>query len=119
MMELNTRVCTDCGKTFRTPGQEQLCDSCKMKHRRAAYKKQMEGYKKPQVKETPKPTVSLADEQKVERIYNAIHKDRYRQYGEIVNIIENTQADRCVCCGNIVPEGRLVCPICEAEANGR
>ena len=27
--------------------------------------------------------------------------------------------DRCVCCGAIVPEGRMVCPQCEttAEAN--
>ena len=22
-------------------------------------------------------------------------------------------ADRCVCCGEIVPEGRMVCPQCE------
>ena len=22
--------------------------------------------------------------------------------------------DRCVCCGEIIPEGRQVCPICEA-----
>ena len=22
-------------------------------------------------------------------------------------------ADRCVCCGTIVPEGRMVCPQCE------
>ena len=21
--------------------------------------------------------------------------------------------DRCVCCGDIIPEGRMVCPICE------
>lgn len=23
--------------------------------------------------------------------------------------------DRCVCCGEIVPEGRMVCPQCEYE----
>lgn len=23
------------------------------------------------------------------------------------------RADRCVCCGEIVPEGRMVCPSCE------
>ena len=23
-------------------------------------------------------------------------------------------ADRCICCGEIVPEGRMVCPSCEA-----
>lgn len=25
--------------------------------------------------------------------------------------------DRCVCCGEIVPEGRQVCPSCERKAN--
>lgn len=24
--------------------------------------------------------------------------------------------DRCVCCGEIIPEGRQVCPICEKKA---
>ena len=25
--------------------------------------------------------------------------------------------NRCVCCGAIIPEGRMVCPICEMEAD--
>lgn len=25
--------------------------------------------------------------------------------------------NRCVCCGVVIPEGRLVCPKCEKEAN--
>ena len=25
--------------------------------------------------------------------------------------------NRCVCCGAIVPEGRMVCPICEMDAD--
>ena len=24
--------------------------------------------------------------------------------------------DRCVCCGELVPEGRMVCPACEKRA---
>lgn len=24
--------------------------------------------------------------------------------------------NRCVCCGAIIPEGRMVCPLCEMEA---
>ena len=24
--------------------------------------------------------------------------------------------DTCICCGAIIPEGRMVCPNCEAEA---
>lgn len=31
--------------------------------------------------------------------------------GEVIDAFEN--ADRCVCCGEIVPEGRQVCPSCE------
>lgn len=26
-------------------------------------------------------------------------------------------SDRCVCCGEIIPEGRMVCPVCERRAN--
>lgn len=25
----------------------------------------------------------------------------------------NDNVNRCVCCGEIIPEGRMVCPICE------
>ena len=27
-------------------------------------------------------------------------------------------ADRCVCCGEIVPEGRQICPQCGAKMDG-
>lgn len=27
--------------------------------------------------------------------------------------------DTCVCCGRAVPEGRMVCPECEIEVEGR
>lgn len=27
-------------------------------------------------------------------------------------------AERCVCCGDVIPEGRQVCPRCEREAAG-
>lgn len=27
-------------------------------------------------------------------------------------------ADRCVCCGDVIPEGRQVCPACEGGNNG-
>ena len=26
-------------------------------------------------------------------------------------------SDRCVCCGAVVPEGRMVCPVCERRAD--
>lgn len=119
MIELNTRICKECGKVFRTPGFDALCISCKQKHRKENLKKQAEMCKsyRPEVKRQPKPKVSIQEEQKIERIYNAIHKDKYRGYGEIVDIIENTKANHCVCCGSIIPEGRWVCPICEMNAD--
>ena len=34
---------------------------------------------------------------------------------DVIDAFEN--ADRCVCCGEIVPEGRQVCPDCETGGN--
>ena len=28
----------------------------------------------------------------------------------------NMSEERCVCCGKVVPEGRMVCPDCEKKA---
>ena len=27
----------------------------------------------------------------------------------------NTNAEHCVCCGRIIPEGRQICPICQEQ----
>ena len=118
--ELHTRTCKECGKVFRTPGFDILCPSCKQKHRKENLKRQTEMCKAYRVEEKKKskPKISIEEEQRIERIYNAIHKSRYYGYGEIVNIIENTKADRCVCCGVFIPEGRMVCPVCERMAEG-
>ena len=114
--ELNIRTCRECGNIFRTPHQDQLCSTCKKKHRKMAMEAQTASYKKPPMKETPpKPKISLREALRIEKIYNTIHKDKIRTHGEITQIIENTKADRCVCCGAVIPEGRLVCPICESE----
>ena len=29
--------------------------------------------------------------------------------------ILNTNAEHCVCCGRIIPEGRQICPICQEQ----
>ena len=31
-------------------------------------------------------------------------------------IEQDRNANRCVCCGEIIPEGRQVCPFCEFDA---
>ena len=46
----------------------------------------------------------------MDKAVNKTHK----HHGDMVNIIENTNVDRCVSCGEIIPEGRIVCPICES-----
>lgn len=116
MKELNVRTCRDCGKTFRTPNPDQLCPTCKKKHRKLALERQTASYRKPPIKKTPpKPKVPLHEALRIVEIYNAIHTDKIRNYGEISKIIEDTKTDRCVCCGAVVPEGRMVCPICEKE----
>ena len=28
-----------------------------------------------------------------------------------------TRESTCICCGSVIPEGRMVCPNCEAEVN--
>ena len=119
-IELNTRVCVECKKTFRTPGQEQLCPSCREKHKRESLKKEAEDSKKIPIVDAPKkekPKVSLDEEQRIEKIYNAVHTSRYHGYGEIVSIIESRKGNVCVCCGEEVPEGRMVCPSCESIAD--
>ena len=32
---------------------------------------------------------------------------------EGIRQIAGTDENRCVCCGEVIPEGRLVCPVCE------
>lgn len=58
--------------------------------------------------------MSIVQVSRIERIYNKVH-GTFKHYGEIVTIIEGTPPDRCVCCGEIVPEGRMVCPVCEQK----
>lgn len=59
--------------------------------------------------------LSIAQVSHIERVYNAVN-GTFKHYGEMVNIIDNSKAEHCVCCGEIIPEGRLVCPTCESKA---
>ena len=101
---LYTKNCADCHKVFRTDNPKQrLCPSC------LSFKKP----KKATVKPIAKKKLSIGQVLHIEEIYNRVNGTA-KHYGEIVRIIENTKADRCVCCGDIIPEGRMVCPICES-----
>lgn len=46
----------------------------------------------------------------------AVDAARERYVGVIgaEEVPDDVGGDRCVCCGEVVPEGRMVCPVCEA-----
>lgn len=56
-------------------------------------------------------------------IWKAIHRGRQFAYRDIKEIIEQkygeapspTPNNMCICCGEIIPEGRQVCPACEKQ----
>lgn len=102
------RKCSDCGFVFEAPNNRtRICPECKTYRAHEICKKKRE--EKPKKKFPPLMQVS-----RIERIYNAVNGTK-KHYGEIVNIIESTATDRCVCCGDVIPEGRMVCPACEQK----
>ena len=103
---LYIKTCRDCHKIFRTDQPNAtICESCKK-------------FRKPKLKpkKKKKAVLSISAISHIEHVYNTVHKT-VKHYGDIVRLIENTEADRCVCCGEIVPEGRMVCPTCESQVN--
>lgn len=103
--ELYLKTCTECRLTFRTDNPEQrMCFSCEA-HSKPHQEKRSTKNKK---------TLTLDEILHISEIYNRVN-GKYLHYGDIVSIINNTKADRCVCCGEIVPEGRQVCPQCEGR----
>jgi RNA polymerase subunit RPABC4/transcription elongation factor Spt4 len=96
------KTCKDCLRVFETKkGNTQLCDSCR-------------SHRKPRRKTKQRCILSIKSVLRINKIYNEVN-NTVKHYGEMVQIIENTKADRCVCCGDIIPEGRMVCPICESK----
>ncbi len=101
---LYTKICVECHKVFRTDKQKQrLCPSC------LSFKKPKKTIVKENVK---KKGLSISQVLHIKEVYNKVNGTT-KHYGDIVRIIESTKADRCVCCGDIIPEGRMICPICE------
>ena len=43
----------------------------------------------------------------------SFHLNRKVKKGVIITV------NRCVCCGEIIPEGRMVCPVCESKTMRR
>lgn len=104
------RKCIDCGFVFEAENNRvRVCPECKIYRVREKCKQKREEKAKKKF-----PPIMLVS--KIERIYNKVNGTR-KHYGEIVNIIESTAADRCVCCGDVIPEGRMVCPTCEQKGS--
>lgn len=105
MAKSQLKNCKDCGRLFRPQSPcKRLCDTCakhRSPHAKAAKKK--------------KPVaLTIGEVARIERIYNRVN-GTFKHYGEIVQIIEKTKDNRCVCCGDVIPEGRMVCPRCEKK----
>lgn len=58
-----------------------------------------------------------------DKYHQQIEKQLTRIFGETTMRSEATNnwdatAEHCVCCGDVIPEGRQVCPKCEGGGNG-
>ena len=101
--ELYINTCSDCRLSFRTDKQEEhLCPSC-LKFRAPNKKKRS--------KKRKKEPMTFAEVLRIANIYSNVHH-KYIHYGDMVALLDKN-SDRCVCCGEVVPEGRQVCPQCE------
>ena len=101
--DLYVLKCYECNKVFRTDNPyAKLCPECK------DFRKPCKKSRKK--KEAQKP-LTVAEVLHISSVYSKV-KHKYINYGEMVSIISRN-ADHCVCCGEVVPEGRHVCPNCE------
>jgi RNA polymerase subunit RPABC4/transcription elongation factor Spt4 len=110
MKELFTRNCRDCHKIFRTDKEDaKICPSCQ--DERDFVKGGDRIYIKHKRK---KPKLSIGEVMHIGAVCDKVNGTSLSvHYDAIVKRIENTNVDRCVCCGEIIPEGRMVCITCE------
>lgn len=104
------KKCVWCGKVFETnKGTTKRCDEClKLEPRVRKPKKQV------------KPILSIKEVMHIAAIYDVVNGTKiFRSYSKISEIIKNTKPETCVCCGDTIPEGRMVCPVCEGKYNNR
>lgn len=95
------KKCACCGRAFETKdGRKKLCKEC------TEYKRE----RKPRVK----PALSVKEVMHIASVYDVVNGTKIiRDYGKISNIINSANVDTCVCCGEPIPEGRMVCYACE------
>lgn len=60
------------------------------------------------------PPLSINEVMHIGSVYDVVHGTHLsHHYSQITKLIEDTNVDLCVCCGEYIPEGRMVCPQCE------
>ena len=105
--ELYVLKCNECHKVFRTDDPfATLCPDC-IKFRQPSKPKRK--------KKASKNTLTIPEALHIAEVYSKV-KHKYLSYGNVVALVARN-ADRCVCCGAVVPEGRHVCPMCERVVN--
>jgi hypothetical protein len=63
------------------------------------------------------PPLSISEVMHIGKVYDSVNGTCLsHHYGEILKIISKTSVDLCVCCGEYIPEGRMVCPQCEKKS---
>ena len=103
MKELFVVKCAECKRAFKTDAPKvKVCPSC-MKYRKPS--------KKPRAKKSAKKPLTIGEILHIGEVYYKVNHE-HLHYGDVVALVENS-VDRCVCCGEVVPEGRQVCPLCE------
>ena len=105
--DLYVLKCSECKKVFRTDNEFQtVCPDCI---------KARETRKNPKRKKAKKKILSFSEILHIAEVYNRVNH-KYLHYGQIVALVERN-AEHCICCGSVVPEGRQVCPQCEKVVN--
>ena len=104
--QLYTYTCPRCKKVFRTDNPEQkICSDCS---------KHGQPFHKARKKKPKKHVLTFAEISHIVKVYDKIHH-KFLHYGDVVSLVDRN-AERCVCCGATIPEGRQICPQCEIKA---
>ena len=111
MKELYTKKCNDCHKVFRTDQEDaKVCPSCQ------SVRDYIKGGERKPRRKAKRPKLSIRDVMHIGSVCDKVNGTSLcTHYGDIVKRIECTDANRCVCCGEVIPEGRMICPKCERE----
>ena len=114
------KTCMDCGVTFIAYSINALrCEECRKTRAREhsrEYMAQMREQNKPKAtqKKPKKKILAFAQILHIAEVYRKVN-GKYLHYGDVVNLIDNTKAERCVCCGTVIPESRQICSQCESR----